>query len=152
MLKWSHDSFIPEHGWRAGVWIMIFPLSIDSPHLSPCQALTIDPAPVHTPAHTTHTYYHLSVISVYCEFLCDSSWQTRETAHVRQFIPPSNEPTQTLGGTEVWRTIVDHTKTLTMRWLWTLSHLWLLRDARETLRALSHCLEPGDAELFWKID
>ena len=47
----------------------------------------MDPAPVHTPAHTAQILLtHLSVISVYLEFLCDCSWQTRETAHPSSFL------------------------------------------------------------------
>ena len=47
-----------------------------------------------------------------------------------------------------------HHKTLTMSLNFVSIHLWLLRDARETLRALSvmsRSLEPGDAESFCKF-
>ena len=81
---------------------MIFPLSIDSPHLSQCQDPTIDPAPVHTPAHTAPLLTHLClfVVSLCYVWFVQKSWQTMR--HIRlhtasEFIPPRDDSTQTRG-------------------------------------------------------
>ena len=122
---------------------MIFPLSIDSPHLSQCQDPTIDPAPVHTPAHTAPLLTHLSHFCLFRVSLC-YTWNAGRhiRLHIRVHYTLWWSHTDSGGHRGVAHCCWYHHKTLTRRWVWTLSRFifdFYMTRARHSEHSL--CLE-----------
>ena len=165
MLKWSHG---PVHPWTrlkgwcldndipAQYWFST-PVTMSGSHNRSCSCS--HPGTHHAIINTSLFICSFSVLCVVCsEILADE--ETHQTAHsTSEFIPPRDDSTKTRGAPRCGVLLLlllispqDTHDTMTLNFV--SIHLWLLRDSRETLRALSvmsRSLEPGDAEAFCKF-